>query len=109
MIIEIDKVTPDTEDFSGWGVSFALNAAMSVSELLSYVRDRNYNQIVDISTFMTDTIDFKIQMSNENITETELENHPMLLSEFKNQLAELTLVTVAQPPILIEKTLFNPF
>jgi uncharacterized protein YjaG (DUF416 family) len=86
LINMVDKVIPDTEDFSDWEVSFALNASVSVLELLSYIKDKNYNHIMTISTLMTDNIDFKIQMKNSNISDKEIDNHPMLIDEIKYQL-----------------------
>lgn len=82
----VDKIIPDTEDFSDWEVSYALNASVSVIELLSYIKDKDYNHIKTISTLMTDNIDFKIQMENSNISDKEIDNHPMLIEEFKYQL-----------------------
>lgn len=82
----IDKVIPDTEDFSDWEVSYALNASVSIFELLSYLKDKDYNHILTISTLMTDNIDFKIQMNNAHIMDNEIDCHPMLIDEFKYQL-----------------------
>jgi uncharacterized protein YjaG (DUF416 family) len=86
LINMVDKVIPDTEDFSDWNVSFALNASVSVLELLSYIKDKDYKHIMTISTLMTDNIDFKLQMKNNNISDKEIDNHPMLIDEFKYQL-----------------------
>lgn len=81
-----EKVIPDTEDFSDCQVSYALNASLSIFELLSYLKDKDYNHILTISTLMTDNIDFKIQMNNTNLTDNEIDCHPMLIDEFKYQL-----------------------
>ncbi|MFN6084382.1 MAG: DUF416 family protein [Fluviicola sp.] len=86
LIKSVENVIPDTEDFSSWEASYALNASVSVFELLSYLKDKDYKHIMTISTLMTDNLDFKIQMKNRNISEKEIDNHPMLIDEFKNQL-----------------------
>lgn len=86
IISEIDSIIPDTEDFSDWDVSYALNASVSVYELLMYLKDKDFSHILTISALMTDNIDFKIQMNNNDISEEEIDNHPMLTSEFKYQL-----------------------
>ena len=86
LINMVDKVIPDTEDFSDWEVSFALNASVSVLELLSYIKDKDYKHIMTISTLMTDNIDFKLHMKNDNISDKEIDNHPMMIDEFKYQL-----------------------
>jgi uncharacterized protein len=82
----IDKVIPNTEDFSDWEVSYALNGSVSVFELLSYLKDRDYNHIKTISSLMIDNIDFKIQMNNDGISDNDIDIHPMLIDEFKYQL-----------------------
>jgi uncharacterized protein YjaG (DUF416 family) len=86
LIKKVDSVVPDTEDFSDWDVSFALNSSLSIFELLTYIKDRDYKHIMNISVLMTDNIDFKIQMNNNNILDYKIDNHAMLIDEFKYQL-----------------------
>ncbi len=86
LISMVDKVIPDTEDFSDWEVSYALNASVSIFELLLYLKDKDYNHILTISSLMTDNIDYKIQMNNTHITDNEIDCHPLLINEFKYQL-----------------------
>jgi uncharacterized protein len=86
LISNVDKVIPETEDFSDWDVSFALNASVSILELLFYLKDNDYSHILTISILMRDNTDFKIQMENVDISEMEIENHPLLVNENNYQL-----------------------
>jgi uncharacterized protein YjaG (DUF416 family) len=89
LVLEVDKVIPDTEDFGDYSGSYALNASAAVLELLEYIIDRNQEHIINISTYSTDTIDFKLHESNQSLNESDLIHHPLLLQELERQL-ELT-------------------
>ena len=89
LIISVESSTPDTEDFGDWEGSYALNAAGSILELLMYLKDNDPKHIISISTFMTDTIDFKVQQENVSISEEEIDNHPLIISEFEYQLKHI--------------------
>jgi uncharacterized protein len=82
----LEAVTPDTEDFGDWDGSYALNAAGSVLELLKYFQDRSKSHILNISTFMTDNIDFKLSEANEALSNEQLKEHPNILKELLYQL-----------------------
>jgi uncharacterized protein len=81
----VDKIIPDTEDFSCIEVSYALNASASVLELLSYLKDKNHNHIIAISSLMFDNVDFKIRDNNDGITNKEVEKHPLIVKEWEYQ------------------------
>jgi hypothetical protein len=66
---------------------YRLHAA--ILELLEYLNDRNQEHIINISTYSTDTIDFKLHESNQSLNESDLIHHPLLLHELERQL-ELT-------------------
>ena len=85
-IKKVESVIPDTENFSDWEVSFALNASIAVYELLTYIKDKEYGHILTISSLMTDNIDFKLQREDENISENDLKNHPLMINEIWRQL-----------------------
>jgi hypothetical protein len=80
----VNSAIPDTEDF-GDG-SYALNASASVAELLEYFTDRDLKHILNISEYMTDTVDFKIHEKKDNQTAEKLEEHPMNIAERNYQL-----------------------
>ena len=85
MLPKIDKITPDTKDFGN--TSYALNASGAVYETLEFLIDRDSKHILNIGTYLTDSIDFKIQ-ENDDLTEQEIDNHPMIIEARKFLLEE---------------------
>lgn len=47
--------------------------------------------VSNISTFIIDTIDFKIQEIESGLTNEELENHPKIIEERKRQITFLEI------------------
>lgn len=88
---QIDAVTPDTEDFGDYDGSYALNAGCSIITLLDFLIDDERQSILDISTYMTDTIDFKLYESNPHLTDKEIDEHPDMINERKHQLELLQI------------------
>ncbi|MNK04817.1 hypothetical protein D3C87_226900 [compost metagenome] len=87
----IETITPNTEEFGNYEVSYALNAACSVMALLDFLITGNKASIVEISTYMTDTIYFKCAEKNPDLTDKELDEHPDKISEWKYQLELLQI------------------
>ncbi len=86
LIDKIKKIIPDTEDFGDFDGSCALNTSACVLELLEYLIDNKKSHIFNISGYVTDTLDLKLQEKHPNITDKELENHPLLIDELNKQL-----------------------
>ena len=78
MLIQVVAVTPDTEDFGDLSGSYALNAAASVYDTLQFILDKEPVHIIAIGTYLTDTVDFKIQ-EREHLTEEQIDEHPMMV------------------------------
>lgn len=78
LLPQIDQITPNTNDFGNWLVSYALNASASVYETLEFIVDRDKAHIYNIGTLYTDTIDFKIQ-EKIDLTDQEIEKHPRMI------------------------------
>jgi uncharacterized protein YjaG (DUF416 family) len=72
LIGEIEKNTPDTEDYSTSFVSSALDACTAVNESLEFLTDKKFSRIIDISTFAMDTVDMR-------------NNHPLIKREMAIQ------------------------
>lgn len=89
LIIDVDKVIPDSEDYGDLDGSFALNSGVSVHELLCYLNDKDTLHLTTISSMMTDTIDFKIQENNPNFSDTDIFSHDLMVKEFDYQLNKL--------------------
>jgi uncharacterized protein YjaG (DUF416 family) len=88
MLVKVEAITPDTEDFGNYLGSYALNAAASVYETLQFIMDKNPLHIYNIGTCLTDTIDFKIN-EKENLTDEGIDEHKMML-EARNFLLQQT-------------------
>ena len=86
MLPKIISVTPDTEDFGN--ASYALNAAAAVYETLELLLDNNSEHIYNIGTYLTDTVDFKIQETDE-LTGDQIDDHPLMV-ETRKYLIEAT-------------------
>ncbi len=89
LIEQVELIIPDTENFGDFSGSYALNSSASVLELLEYFVDKDKSHIVNISEYMTDTIDFKIAEKNQSISNEEVDKHADILNEYKQQI-ELT-------------------
>ncbi|MCR8559915.1 YjaG family protein [Mucilaginibacter sp. BJC16-A38] len=64
-ILNIEKVTPNTEDFPEIFVSFALDACTSIYSSLSFLLDNNSDKIVDVAVYARDTVDMFIQEKDD--------------------------------------------
>lgn len=83
---KLDPNIPDMDAFGDFDGSYALNASAALYELLEYLLDKDTSHMYNISTYMTDTIDFKLSEADPNLTNEELESHPDIISERKYQL-----------------------
>jgi uncharacterized protein YjaG (DUF416 family) len=90
MLTKVDAVTPDTEDFGNYLGSYALNAAASVYETLQFIIDRDLVHVYNIGTYLTDTIDFKIDENREEKTREEQIDEHQSMVEVRNYLLQRT-------------------
>ena len=72
----VNNITPDTEDFEN--ASYALNACTAIHETLEVLIDKDGKHILNVGSYLTDTIYFKIQEEGE-LTETQINNHPEII------------------------------
>lgn len=86
LLPKIDEITPDTEDFDD--ASYALNACSAVYETLEFIIDNDSTHIYNIGTYLTDTIDFKIQ-EDDNLEQDQIDKHPLMI-ETRKYLLEST-------------------
>lgn len=91
LIHKVEKITPDTEDFENIEVSYALNSACAVLELLKFIMGHDKIHVSNISSFIIDTIDFKIQEIESGLTNDEIEDHPKIVEERKRQITFLII------------------
>ena len=67
---------PHSDDFDN--AIYAINASGAVHGTLGFLLDKNSKHINEIGTYLTDTIDSKIQDDNEDLTEEEIDAHPLM-------------------------------
>ncbi|GAO41780.1 DUF416 family protein [Flavihumibacter petaseus] len=88
LIPKIDAIVPDTDDFGGdYLGSYALNASVSVNETLEFILDRDSEHIINIATYYSDTVDFRIHEENELI-DLQISQHPVMIEAWNFILAE---------------------
>lgn len=88
-IEKLDPIIPDTEDYLEIEVSYALNAAGAVFELLHYLKDGNPKHISDTCSYMIDTVDFKIADANPHLADDGIYKHPNMLAAMKKLIERL--------------------
>ncbi|MEM9078152.1 MAG: DUF416 family protein [Bacteroidota bacterium] len=89
MVIEVEKNTPDTEDFGQISGSLALNSCTAITETLKFILDKKPERIMDIASFSYDTIYFKVCELNPELSEMEIENQDEIQKEIEWQLRKL--------------------
>ena len=89
LIREVEKNTPDTDDFGQINGSLALNSCTAILETLSFIMDKKSTRIMDIASFCYDSVYFKVGELNPELSEMEIENHANLQNEIKWQLEKL--------------------
>jgi uncharacterized protein YjaG (DUF416 family) len=95
VILDVDNITPNTEDFPGIFVSFALDACTSVYSCLSFLLDNNIDNIVDIAVYARDTVDMFIQErdnlnSSDPTIEVKIANDHLMIREKTRQIKLIT-------------------
>ena len=76
LLLKIDLIRPDMDDFGDELGSYALNASTAVYESLQFLIDKDQVHIYNITTYYTDTIYFRIQ-ENQQLTFDEIERHSL--------------------------------
>src|SRR5690348_16784721 len=87
------KSAPDIENFTHELTSFALNAALAMSEILEFIADGEARHIVYISTLATDSVDFYVGgLDPSPVYTPELERkiaaHPFMQQELRRQVED---------------------
>ncbi|WP_293304454.1 DUF416 family protein [Pedobacter sp. UBA5917] len=86
LLAGLEEVIPDTEEFTDPVGTYALNAACAVFELLEYLIDPEIDHLLNISSVITDTLDFKLSELETDLNEEDLLKHPEMLKEWNYQL-----------------------
>jgi uncharacterized protein YjaG (DUF416 family) len=90
---ECYKNSPDTEKFDHPLTSAALNAALSVGLLMSFLSDGNVNHIVEAAGLARDTMALYVQSAEaippHSLSSKDIMKHPLVQQELKRQAEDL--------------------
>ena len=93
---EVDKNTPDTEDFETVMVSPALDACTAIQDSLYFLVDNNFSRIINISTYATGTVSVYIQeneildsQTDENLPQ-KIDHHLLMQKEVALQIGTIS-------------------
>lgn len=105
-IERIESQTPDTEQFRSLYVSFALDACVAALETLEFIRDKDWQHVIAVSTSSTDTVHAFVQekfaIEYEDIDyEAKMLTNPLVEEEVAFQ--ERLIETLAQAAITKEE------
>ena len=89
LVREVEKNTPDLDDFGQISGSLALNSCTAILETLNFLLDKKSERIMDIASFSYDSVYFKVGDLNPEFTEIEIQNHVDLQKEIKWQMEKL--------------------
>jgi uncharacterized protein YjaG (DUF416 family) len=78
LLADLEEVLPDIEEFTDPLGSYALNA--------EYLIDPEIDHLLNISSTITDTIDFKLSEQETDLSDEEILNHQEMLNEWNYQL-----------------------
>ena len=90
LIKEVEKNTPDTDDFSVIFVSSALDACTCILDSLDFLLKRDFTKIEYISSYGIDTVDMyvreieNIELSDKNFKQ-RVNEHPLVKRELSIQ------------------------
>jgi hypothetical protein len=84
------KNAPDTEDFTHEMTSDALNAFLTMSEIMAFMLDGSLDHIVNISTLATDSVDLYLAHLEPGLVTTKdsedwIASHPLMQQELQRE------------------------
>ncbi|MEX0290736.1 MAG: DUF416 family protein [Flavobacteriaceae bacterium] len=118
-IENVEKNTPDTNNFETIIVSFALDACNALTECLRYILDKDSQHVVDVGIFARDTIDmfiqeindmdytdpnFELSIQNDKHMREEMASQDDVLKRLKNEediLQDIVFDKIIDPSIVI--------
>lgn len=92
MLENIDRITPDMDDFSSVLASSALDACTSLLSTLYFIKDGDEENVIAVATYARDTVDMYI-FEKENLDpqnknyEMIIEQDPYMVNEKKRQMS----------------------
>ncbi len=77
-IAKVEKLMPINPEADTWKESYAINAVSAVHELLMFTQRRDNQHVIDICSLLIDNVDFELAEANENITDDQIYDHPVM-------------------------------
>jgi len=96
---DVDKNTPDTENFTTTFVSSALDACAAIGDSLDFLIDKSFSRIKKISAYATDTVSMYIQeienldFNKDNDFQRKIDKHPLMQKEVAMQSGIISFLT----------------
>jgi uncharacterized protein YjaG (DUF416 family) len=91
-IEELKKVTPDTDEFSGFSASLALDACAALLEGFGFIEDKDSKRIVNISTSSLDLTQMYIEFRDKTDNGDYTYDDPLFIEEIDFQHSILNLI-----------------
>ena len=84
------RSAPDTEKFSHELVSYALNAALAMSDILEFIVDGRADHVAHVSTLARDSLDLYLSSLEGSVAsapeeETKIASHPLVRQERRQE------------------------
>lgn len=98
LLEKVEKNTPDTGDFTTIFVSSALDTCTAVLDTLNFLVDKNFEKIVYISNYATDSVDMYIQevdaldFNTDKEFQKKIDYHPLMQQEVAIQSGIITFL-----------------
>jgi uncharacterized protein YjaG (DUF416 family) len=83
------KSAPDTEDFRHGLTSAALDATLCIGSLMSFLSNRNLEEVIESATLMCDTAYLYVGSTEPTILCENIINHPLMQRELSCQADDL--------------------
>ena len=88
LIIAVDNITPDTDEFKGISGLLAMNSATVITETLNFILDKSEQRIVDIGLLAYSSTYFKTSDAFPNLDESRIEKTKEIVEEINWQLKQ---------------------
>jgi uncharacterized protein YjaG (DUF416 family) len=98
------KSAPDTEDFTHEQTSFALNAAVAMSEVLEFMLNGNSDMVAHVSTLATDSVYLYLSGLRRSLISTAekgewIKAHPLMQKELERQEEDIRFLSKLPDPL----------
>lgn len=90
---KVESAVPDASDFDNYGVYPAIDVAMSMSAIILLIQEEDLQGAVVVSKLSQGTVEAFIEASaEEDITDLEIKQHPLMQWEIETQKELLVLL-----------------